>query len=277
MAIKSYKPTTPARRFLKTVDYGVLTKKEPEKSLVLNLKKRAGRSKTTGRITLRHHGGGSKKKYRIIDFKRDKYDMAAEVKSIEYDPNRSAFIVLVEYSDGEKRYILACENLKIEDKVVSSKNKIEARVGNRMPLKYIPVGSFVNNLELQPGQGGKLARSAGSYAQLLAQDSKYALLKFPSSEIRKILAECCATVGQISNIDHEKIVLGKAGRSRWKGERPEVRGKAMNPKDHPHGGGEGRSPIGLVGPKTKWGKKALGVKTRRKKLMSDRLIVKRRK
>jgi large subunit ribosomal protein L2 len=277
MPIKSYHPTTPSRRFKKTLDYSNLTKKKPEKALLLNLKKKAGRSRTTGQITSRFRGGGHKIKYRLIDFKRQKFDIISEVKAIEYDPNRSAFIALIVDNDGEKRYILASENLKIGDKIISSKNKIDVKDGNCMPLKYIPTGTFLHNLELQPGQGGALVRSAGSYAQLLAQDGKYSLLKFPSGEIRKILSECLATIGQVSNIDHENIVLGKAGVLRHLGRKPKVRGKAMNPKDHPHGGGEGRSPIGLVGPKTKWGKPALGVKTRRAKKMSDQLIVKRRK
>lgn len=277
MAIKSYKPTTPTRRLLKTLDYSVLTKTKPEKSLSITLKKMAGRNRHTGQITVRWRGGGAKKRFRIIDFKRNKYNIEAEIKSIEYDPNRSAFISLIQYKDGEKGYILACEGLKVGDKVISSKDKVEIKLGNKMLLKYIPTGTFVHNVELQPNGGGVLARSAGSYAQVLAIEGKYVLLKFPSGEIRKILTDCSATIGQISNIDHENIVLGKAGRSRWMGIKPHVRGKAMNPKDHPHGGGEGRSPIGLVGPRTKWGKPALGVKTRRSKMMSDKLIVTRRK
>ncbi|MEW6407402.1 MAG: 50S ribosomal protein L2 [Patescibacteria group bacterium] len=276
MPLKSYKPTSPGRRFLKTLDYSNLTKKKPEKALTAILNKRAGRSKVTGQITIRFRGGGFKRKYRLVDFEYRKPDIISEVKAIEYDPNRSAFIALVLDSDGEKRYVLACENLKVGDKILFSKNKIEIKNGNSMPLKYIPTGTFVYNIELQPGQGGKLVRAAGSYAQLLAQDGKYSLLKFPSGEIRKILSECQGTIGQVSNIDRENIVLGKAGARRWRGRKPKVRGKAMNPKDHPHGGGEGRSPIGLVKPKTKWGKSALGVKTRRPKKMSDRLIVKRR-
>lgn len=277
MAIKSYKPTTSSRRFLKTLDYSILTKKEPEKTLLLPLNKKAGRNFHTGQITVRWRGGGVKRKYRIIDFKRDKFNIEGEIKSIEYDPNRSAFISLVQYKDGEKNYILFCEGMKIGDKIISSKNKIEMKTGNRMPLKYIPTGTFLHAIELQSNSKGILVRSAGGYAQLLALEEKYALLKFPSGEIRKILSECCATIGQVGNIDHENIVLGKAGRTRWQGRKPRVRGKAMNPKDHPHGGGEGRSPIGRVAPMTKWGKPALGVKTRRTKMMSDRLIVKRRK
>lgn len=277
MGLKSYKPTTPTRRFLKTLDFGDLTEREPEKSLVLRLKKTAGRSRQTGQITARHRGGGFIKKYRLIDFKRQKFDVAGEIKSIEYDPNRSAFISLIQYPDGEKAYILSCEKMRVGDRVLSSNHKIEAKIGNRMPLKYIPTGTPVNSLELQRGGGGVLVRSAGSAAVFLALEDKYALLKFPSGETRKILSECLATVGQLSNIDHENVVLGKAGRKRWMGRRSEVRGKAMNPKDHPHGGGEGRSPVGLLGPKTKWGKLALGVKTRRPKLISDKLIVKRRK
>jgi large subunit ribosomal protein L2 len=277
MAIKSYKPTTPPRRYMTTIDFSVLTKKKPEKSLLLPPKKRGGKSKATGMITVRHRGGGNKRKYRIIDFKRDKYDIKAKVIALEYDPNRSAFIALLQYEDGEKRYIIAPHQIKVGDEVISSKNKIEAKIGNRMLLKYIPLGSFVYDVELVPGKGARLVRSAGNLAQLIALEGKYAQLRLPSGEIRNILSSCSATIGQVSNPDHENIEIGKAGRKRWKGIRPTVRGKAMNPVDHPHGGGEGRSPIGLIHPKTPWGKPALGVKTRKKGKKSDKLIIKRRK
>lgn len=277
MAIKTYKPITPSRRYMTTVDFSILTKKKPEKSLLLPPKRRTGRSKSTGEITVRHRGGGNKRKYRIIDFKRDKYDVKAKVSALEYDPNRSAFIALLQYEDGEKRYIIAPHQIKVGDEVISSKNKLEAKIGNRMPLKYIPLGSFIYDVELLPGKGAQMVRSAGNMAQLMALEGKYAQLRLPSGEIRNILSDCCATIGQVSNPEHENIEIGKAGRKRWKGIKPEVRGKAMNPVDHPHGGGEGRSPIGLIHPKTPWGKPALGVKTRKKGKASDKLIIKRRK
>lgn len=276
MPVKSYKPTTPSRRHFKTIDSSSLTKKKPEKNLTIQIKKRSGRSQSDGRITVRHRGGGHKKKYRIIDFKRDKFDQKGKILSLEYDPYRSAFIALIQYPDGEKRYIIASDKMQIGDEVISSRNKIEPKVGNRMPLKYIPLGTFVYNLELFPNQGGRIIRSAGSYGQVMAKEGKYVQIKLPSGEIRNILGECQATVGQVSNLEHESVTIGKAGRKRWQGIRPSVRGKAMNPKDHPHGGGEGRSPIGLIHPKTPWGRPALGVKTRKKK-MSDKLIIKRRK
>lgn len=276
MPVKSYKPTTPSRRYMKTADFSVITKKKPEKSLVLSTRRRTGRSATTGRVTVRHRGGGNKIKYRIIDFKRNKFDIKAEVKSIEYDPNRTAFIALVEYEDGEKRYIISPEGLKVKDEILSSEKKIEAKIGNRMFLKNIPAGTFICEVEMTPGKGSQLARSAGSQVQLMGVEGKYAQLKLSSGEIRNVLANCMATVGQVSNIEHENVVIGKAGRQRWKGIRPQVRGKAMNPVDHPHGGGEGSSPIGMKHPKTPWGKPALGFKTRRKNRKSDRLIIKRK-
>lgn len=277
MAIKTYKPVTPTRRYLKTVDYSSLTKKKPEKSLTTEIKKRTGRSRSTGRITVRHRGGGNKRKYRIIDFKRNKYNIEAEIIALEYDPNRTSFIALLKYTDGEKRYVIAPNSLKVGNKVLSSEKKIEAQIGNRMPLKYIPMSTYIHDIEMVPGQGGKIARSAGSQVQLMALEGKYAQLKLSSGEIRNILSECMATVGQVSNIDHENIEIGKAGRKRWLGIRPTVKGKSMNPVDHPHGGGEGHSPIGLIHPKTPWGKPALGVKTRKRKRKSSKLIIKRRK
>jgi large subunit ribosomal protein L2 len=278
MGIKSYNPTTPSRRYMKTVDFGVLTKKnKPEKSLISKSGKKSGRSKSSGRITVRRRGGGSKKKYRMIDFKRNKFDQTAEVASIEYDPNRSAFIALIKYKDGEKSYIIAPNTLKVGDEVLSSDKKIEVKIGNRMPLKHIPSGNFIYNIELTPGRGGQMIRSAGSQAQIMSIEKKYTQLKMPSGEYRNILSKCLATVGQVSNTDHENIEIGKAGRKRWMGIRPSVRGKVMNPVDHPHGGGEARNSIGLIHPKTPWGKPALGFKTRKKGKKSDKLIIKRRK
>jgi large subunit ribosomal protein L2 len=262
---------------MKTTDFSILTKKKPERSLVLPPRKRTGRSKSTGEVTMRHRGGGNHRKYRLIDFKRDKYDIAAEVSALEYDPNRNAFIALLKYQDGEKRYIIAPHSIKIGARLTSSKGKLEAKIGNRMPLKYMPLGSFVYDVELTPGRGAQMVRSAGNLAQFMAMEGKYAQLRLPSGEIRNVLASCFATIGQVSNPDYENIEIGKAGRKRWKGIRPTVRGKVMNPVDHPHGGGEGRSPIGLVHPKTPWGKPALGAKTRKKKKISDKLIIKRRK
>lgn len=277
MALKSYRPTTSGQRFLQTVDYRELTKTKPTKSLVFRFKKHSGRETHSGSITSRHRGGGSRFKYRMIDFMRDKLDTEAIVKTIEYDPGRSAFIALVEYKDKEKRYIIAPHSLKAGDKVMSSFGKIETKTGNCLPLKNILVGTFVHNVETCPGRGAALARSAGSNVQLQAMEDRCALLKMPSGEIRKVLSECRAVVGVVSNLDHNNVSLGKAGRKRWMGWKPQVRGKAMCPKDHPHGGGEGRNPIGLVSPKTKWGKKAFGVKTRKPKKWSNYLIVKRRK
>jgi len=277
MPIKIYKPTTPSRRFMTVSDFSSLSKKRPEKSLSGCLKKRAGRSKASGQITTRHQGGGHKRKYRQIDFKQKKFDMTATVEAIEYDPNRTAFIALLKFDDGENSYIIAPSDLKAGDKVEFSQKKIEAALGNRMPLAYIPAGSMIHNVELEPGKGGQIVKSAGSSAQLTDVEGKYAQVKLPSGEIRKIAKECLASVGAISNAEHENIVIGKAGRKRQMGIRPSVRGKAMNPVDHPHGGGEGRSPIGLVHPKTPWGQPALGRKTRKKNKKSNRLIIKSRK
>ncbi len=251
-----------------------LTKKEPEKSLLLPLKKKGGRNRQ-GRITVRHRGGGAKRMLRIIDFKRDKFGISGTVAAIEYDPNRSAHLALIRYSDGEKRYILAPLGLKVGDTVMSGAGA-EVRPGHAMPLKSIPVGTLVHNIELYQGRGGQIVRGAGASAQVLGKEDSHVLLRLPSGELRRVHAECMATVGQVGNIDHSNISIGKAGRTRWLGKRPTVRGSAMTPRDHPHGGGEGRAPIGLSGPKTPWGKPASGVRTRKHKV-SDRLIVKRRK
>lgn len=277
MSIRIYKPTTPGRRSKTSiVDFKQIAKKKPEKKLTIGKKRISGRSK--GKITVRHRGGGAKRKYRQIDFKQDKFDIPAEVLSIEYDPNRSSYIALIRYQDGEKKYIIAPQDLKVGDKIISSrKEKIEIKSGNRFLLKYIPLGMNVYNVELEQGRGAKMARSAGNYVNLLAIEEGYAHLKLPSGEIRKVKDSCMASIGQVSKPEHKFIRLGKAGRKRWKGRRPEVRGKAMNPCSHPHGGGEGRSPIGLKHPKTKWGKPALGVKTRKKKKWTNKLIIKRRK
>lgn len=274
--MKTYKPTTPGRRGMTQVDFSLLTKKEPEKKLTKKLIRKVGRG-FGGRITTRHKGGGHKRKYRLIDFKRtDKMDMEAKVKAIEYDPNRSAFIALLYYKDGEKRYILSCDKLKIGDSVITQE-KAPLKPGNRMQLKNIVPGTQVYNIELMPGKGGQIVRSAGSAAQVLAHEGGYTHLKLPSSEVRMVRENCLATIGQLSNAEHNTLVLGKAGRSRWLGRRPTVRGSAMNPVDHPHGGGENRQSIGLrKGPKTPWGKKALGVKTRKRKKYSNKLILKRR-
>jgi len=272
--VKTYKPTTPSRRYMTVPNFDILTKKEPEKALIVALKKKAGRAK--GRITVRHRGGGAKRLYRIIDFKRLKFDMKAKVEAIEYDPSRTAFIALIKYEDGEKSYVLAPTDVKVGDQVISSQKKIEANPGNRMLLKYISIGIPVYNIELEPRGGGRIVRSAGANALILAYEDKYVHVKLPSGEIRKVLGVCLATVGQVSNPENVNVVLGKAGRIRWRGRRPKVRGKAMSPYAHPHGGGEGMSPIGIVHPKTPWGKPALGVKTRKKKKPSERLIVKHR-
>lgn len=273
--MKIYKPTTPGRRGMTQVDYSVLTKKKPEKKLTKKLVKKAGRG-YRGRITIRHRGGGHKRRYRLIDFKQsDRMGVPAKVVSIEYDPNRSCFIALLNYKDGEKRYILAPDGLKIGDEVVCQE-KAPLKVGNRLPLKNIPVGSQVHNIELLPKKGGQIVKSAGSAAQVMAHEGGYCHLKLPSGEIRMVKEDCLASLGQLSNPEHNTVVLGKAGRSRWLGRRPTVRGSAMNPRDHPHGGGENRQPIGLrKGPKTPWGKRAYGVKTRKKK-PSDKFILKRR-
>lgn len=275
MKIKTYKPTTNGRRNMSVIDYSELSKVAPEKSLLTTLKKTGGRN-NQGTITVRHIGGGVRRKYRLIDFKRNKDDIEAVVKTIEYDPNRSANIALVVYKDGEKRYILACEDLKI-GQVIQSGENADIKVGNALPLSKIPVGTFVHNVELKPGKGGQIARSAGTSAQILGREEKYVLLRLQSGEMRKVLATCRATIGVVGNSQHELVVLGKAGRVRLMGVKPHVRGTAMNPVDHPHGGGEGRTPIGRKQPLTKWGKKTRGVKTRDPKKASNKLIVNRRK
>lgn len=275
MKIKNYKPTTNGRRNMSVIDYSELSKVAPEKSLLTTLKKTGGRN-NQGTITVRHIGGGVRRKYRIIDFKRNKDDIEAVVKTIEYDPNRSANIALVSYKDGEKRYILACEDLKI-GQVIQSGEKADIKIGNALPLGKIPVGTFVHNVELKPGKGGQIARSAGTSVQILGREEKYVLLRLQSGEMRKVLATCRATIGVVGNSQHELVVLGKAGRVRLMGVKPHVRGTAMNPVDHPHGGGEGRTPIGRKQPLTKWGKKTRGVKTRDPKKASNKLIVNRRK
>ena len=274
MAIKSFKPTTPSRRNMTVVDYRGLSKVKPEKSLLESLKKTAGRN-SYGRITVRHHGGGNKIKYRIIDFKRDKVGMPAEVKTIEYDPNRTAFIALVQYEDGEKRYILAPHGLKVGDHVESGEGA-DIKPGNCLPIANIPLGTMIHNIELIPGRGGQLVRSAGGAAQLMAKEGTAAQVRLPSGEVRFIKMNCNATIGQVSNIDQENQNRGKAGKTRHLGIRPTVRGSVMNPCDHPHGGGEGKAPIGRSGPVTPWGKPALGYKTRKKNPRTDKQIVKRR-
>ena len=273
MAIKVYKPTSPARRNMSVTDYSALSKVEPEKSLLAPLNKKSGRN-SYGRITVRHRGGGNRNKYRIIDFKRRKFDTEAFVKSIEYDPNRSAHIALIEYTDGTKSYIIAPVGLKVGYKIVSGPSA-DIKPGNALPLANIPVGTFVHCVELYPGKGAQLARSAGNMAQLMAKENGLALLRLPSGELRNVPETCMASIGQVSNIDHENVKIGKVGRKRNMGWRPTVRGSVMNPNDHPHGGGEGKSPVGRPGPVTPWGKPALGYKTR-KNTRSDRLIVRRR-
>ena len=274
MPIKFYNPTTPGRRGMSTTDYRGLSKVEPERSLLEPVKKHSGRN-SYGRITVRHHGGGNRRKYRVIDFKRDKVGMEAEVLTLEYDPNRSAFIALIQYEDGEKRYIIAPNGLKVGDKVVSGPDA-DIKVGNALPLVNIPVGTVIHNIEMYPGKGAQLVRSAGNSAQLMAKENGYALLRLPSTELRNVPISCMATIGQVSNIDHENVKIGKAGRKRHMGWRPTVRGSVMNPNDHPHGGGEGKSPIGRPGPVTPWGKPTLGYKTRDKKKASNKYIVRRR-
>ncbi len=273
MALKKYKPTSPGRRDMTGASFEEITRTTPTKSLVENKRRRAGRNHS-GRVTVRHRGGGHKRRYRVIDFRRDKHGIAARVASIEYDPNRSARIALLVYADGEKRYIIAPLGLQVGDTVMSGPD-VEIRVGNTLPIKAIPVGSLVHNVELYPGRGGQLARAAGTSAQLLAKEGTYAQLRLPSGEVRRIHENCQATLGQVGNTDHGNIKLGKAGRKRWLGWRPTVRGSAMDPNSHPHGGGEGRSPIGMPGPKTPWGKPALGKKTRHNK-RTDPFIVRRR-
>ena len=274
MAIKFYKPTTPARRQMTVTDYSDLSKVAPEKSLLTVIKANAGRN-NTGRITVRHRGGANRRKYRIIDFKRDLKGVPAKVLTLEYDPNRSAHIALVQYETGEKRYIIAPNGLKVGD-TISSGAGSDIKPGNALELSGIPVGTFVHNVELYPGKGAQLARAAGVMAQLMAKEGAYALLRLPSGELRKVPVGCMATIGQVGNIDHENVSIGKAGRTRHMGFRPTVRGSVMNPCDHPHGGGEGKSPIGRPGPVTPWGKPALGYKTRDKHHRTDKYIVKRR-
>lgn len=274
MAIKKFNPTSPARRFMTVSTFEEITKTEPEKSLVEILKSKAGRN-NYGKITVRHRGGGHKRKYRIIDFKRDKVDIPAKVASIEYDPNRTANIALLNYADGEKRYIIAPNGLNVGDTVISSEDA-DIKVGNALPLKNIPVGSFVHNIELKAGKGGQLVRAAGNAAQLMAKEGNYAQLRLPSGEVRLIRTECKATIGQVGNLEHEIVSIGKAGRTRHMGFRPTVRGSVMNPVDHPHGGGEGKAPVGMPSPMTPWGKPALGYKTRNKKKASGKFIIKRR-
>ncbi len=274
MAIKSYNPTTPSRRQMTVTDYTELSKVAPERSLLEPLKKYSGRN-SYGRITVRHRGGGNRKKYRVIDFKRDKFGMDANVLTLEYDPNRSAHIALVQYEDGEKRYIIAPHGLKVGD-VVRAGADADIKPGNALPLTSIPVGTFIHNIEMHPGKGAQLVRSAGNMAQLMAREGNLALVRLPSGELRNVPANCMATIGQVGNIDHENVSIGKAGRKRHMGWRPTVRGSVMNPCDHPHGGGEGKSPVGRPGPVTPWGKPALGYKTRAKHHRSDKFIVKRR-
>lgn len=273
MPVKNYKPTSPGRRGMSVSTFEEITKSKPEKSLLAPLKKQSGRN-NQGRITVRHQGGGHKRRYRIVDFKRDKHDVPATVASIEYDPNRSARIALLTYADGEKRYILAPAGLSVGDQLMSGA-KAEIRVGNALPIYRIPLGTQIHNIELQPGKGGQLVRSAGTSAQLLAKEGTYAQVRLPSGEVRLISQNCLATIGEIGNSDHSNIVLGKAGRKRWLGIRSTVRGSAMDPNSHPHGGGEGGAPIGMSGPKTPWGKPTLGAKTRRNK-RTEKYIVRRR-
>ena len=273
MPLKVYRPTSPGRRGMTGATFEEITKTKPEKSLLLPLKKKAGRS-NQGKITVRHRGGGAKRRLRLLDFKRNKLGIPGRVVAIEYDPNRSARIALIYYADGEKRYILAPLGLNV-DNVIKSGSDAEVKPGNALPLKLIPAGTLIHNIELEVGGGGQLVRSAGVAAQLMAKEGEYALVRLPSGELRRIHSDCLATIGQVGNVDHRSISLGKAGRKRWLGWRPTVRGSAMSPRDHPHGGGEGRTPIGLPGPKTPWGKPALGYKTRKPKA-SDRMIIKRR-
>ncbi len=274
MAIKVFKPTTNARRNMSVTDYSILSKTAPEKSLLAPLKKKSGRN-SYGRITVRHRGGGNRRKYRIIDFKRQKFDVQGTIATLEYDPNRSAFIALVEYEDGEKSYIIAPNGVKVGDKIVAGESA-DIKPGNALPLANIPTGTFIHNVELYPGRGAQLARAAGNMAQLMAKENGMALLRLPSGELRNVPASCMATIGQVSNTDHENVKIGKAGRKRNMGWRPTVRGSVMNPNDHPHGGGEGKSPVGRPGPCTPWGKPALGYKTRKHHNRSDKYIVRRR-
>ena len=275
MAMKHFKPYTPSRRNMTVSDFSEVTKKTPEKSLLAKKRKNAGRN-SYGRITVRHQGGGNRQKYRIVDFKRDKDNMEATVIGIEYDPNRSANIALIQYEDGEKAYILAPQGLKDGDKVISGES-VDIKPGNCMPINSIPVGTLIHNIELNPKQGGKLVKAAGQSAQLMAKEGKYAHVRLPSGEMRLVMARCRATIGTIGNSDHENVKVGKAGKTRHMGIRPTVRGSVMNPCDHPHGGGEGRAPVGHAGPMTPWGKPALGYKTRERNKKSNKFIVKRRK
>jgi len=275
MPVKIYKPTTPGRRDMSVSTFEELTRSKPEKSLTVPLKSSGGRN-NTGRATARHRGGGVKRKYRIIDFRRDKDGVPGRVASIEYDPNRSARIALIHYADGEKRYIIAPLGLEVGQTIVSGPDA-DIKVGNALPLANVPVGTTVHNIELYPGRGAQLARSAGTSAQVMAREGRYATLRLPSGEFRMVLVECRATIGQVGNTDHENITVGKAGKTRYRGIRPQTRGLAMNPVDHPHGGGEGKAPVGLPGPLTPWGKPTLGARTRKKGKKSDRLIVRRRK
>ena len=273
MAIKVYNPTTPSRRGMTGHSFEEITRSKPEKALLAPLKEKAGRN-FRGKITVRHRGGGHKRRYRVIDFRRDKFGVPGRIESIEYDPNRSARIALVVYADGERRYIIAPEGLTVGDSVMSGPDA-EIRVGNALPISQIPLGTMVHNVELYKGRGGQLVRSAGTATQILAKEGSYAQLRLPSGEVRLVHADCLATIGQVSNVDHGNISLGKAGRKRWMGKRPHTRGSAMTPRDHPHGGGEGKAPIGMPGPKSPWGKPTLGAKTRRNKSTS-KYIVRRR-
>ena len=275
MAIKKFKPTSAGRRQMTVSDFSEITAAKPEKSLVVPYKKNAGRN-AQGRITVRHQGGGHKRQYRIIDFKRLKDNIPAKVATIEYDPNRTARIALLNYADGEKRYIIAPNGLKVGDTVISGTD-VDIQIGNAMPIYNIPVGTVIHNIELKPLKGAQLCRSAGASAQLMAKEGKYAHLRLPSGEVRLVLAECRATIGQVGSLEHEIINIGKAGRTRWMGIRPTVRGSVMNPNDHPHGGGEGRAPVGRKSPMTPWGKKAFGLKTRKKKNITNKYIVTARK
>lgn len=274
MAIKKFKPTSPGRRWMSGGTFEEITREEPEKALLRPRKQKAGRN-NQGQTTVRHRGGGAKRRLRVIDFKRDKFDVPARVASIEYDPNRSARIALLHYADGEKRYILAAEGLRVGDTLISSRNAVEVRVGNTMPLRHIPLGTQVHNLELSVGRGGQLVRAAGTSAQVMAKEGDYAHVRMPSGEVRLIRLDCMATIGVVSHAEHSLISLGKAGRKRHLGWRPAVRGSAMTPRDHPHGGGEGRCPVGMPGPKTPWGKPTLGYRTRKNK-RTNRFIIRRR-
>jgi large subunit ribosomal protein L2 len=274
MGIKKFKPTSPGRRWASGASFAEVTRTKAEKSLLRPRKQNSGRN-NQGRITTRHRGGGAKRRIRIVDFKRDKFGIPARVAAIEYDPNRSARLALLFYADGEKRYILAAEGLRVGDTVVSAREAIEIRVGNCMPLRFIPLGTQVHNLELYEGKGGQMVRSAGTSAQIMAKEGEYAQLRMPSGEVRRVRQNCLATIGGVGNAEHSLVTLGKAGRSRHLGRRPEVRGSAMTPRDHPHGGGEGKAPIGMPGPKTPWGKPTLGYKTRKNK-RTNRFIVRRR-